>query len=101
MNIEEILSDANKDKHLYEVFDECAAWYARTSIDDMEFTHRTYVCLESYMDHPLAQPTGCHWTVDELLEITVGQLQGIRNFNRDCVVEVLEKLDKLIKERKV
>ena len=74
-----IIESADENMKLYEIFHECAAWYARHSIDELNLSTRAYNCLSRYMDPPLAAPTGCHWSIDELLELTLGELKSVRN----------------------
>jgi len=96
---EVIFASADENMKLYEIFLECAAWFARCSIDELSLSTRAYNCLSRYMDPPLAAPTGCHWTIDELLELTIGELKNIRNLGRVCCIEILEKLDLFLKNR--
>ncbi len=88
-----IIESADENMKLYEIFHECAAWYARHSIDELNLSTRAYNCLSRYMDPPLAAPTGCHWSIDELLELTLGELKSVRNLGRVCCIEILKKLD--------
>ena len=90
---EEIYESGDEKKRLSEIFNECAAWYSRYSIDALGLSERAYNCLNRYMDPPQAAPTGCHWTIDELLEkITLEELKSIRNLGRAGCMEILRKL---------
>ena len=92
LSCEKIYEEADENKKLCEIFNVDSKYFARIRIEDLELSVRAYNCLSRFMDPPLCSPTGCHMTVDELLEIELGCFKKIRNLGKECCFEILEKL---------
>ena len=95
----EVIHGADENKKLCEILNVCSAWYARDSIDQLDLSTRAYNCLSRFMDPPLLAPTGCHWTIDELLEVKLGDLKKARNLGLNCCAEILAELDTFLAAR--
>ena len=95
-NITEKFIEENRGKKLCELFAVDPANFTRNRIEDLDLSVRAYNCLSRYLDPPLLSPTGAHFTVDELLNLTLGQLKDVPNLGKTCFLEVLEKLNGII-----
>ena len=92
LSCEKIYEIEDENKKLCEIFNVDSKYFARIRIEDLGLSVRAYNCLSRFMDPPLCSPTGCHMTVDELLEIKLGCFKKIRNLGKECCFEILEKL---------
>ena len=101
LSCEEVYEVEDENKKLCEIFNVDSAYFARERIVDLGLSVRAYNCLSRFMDPPLCSPTGCHMTVDELLEIKLGCLKKIRNLGKKCCLEILEKLSCLTNNNEI
>ena len=87
-----VFNRVDRSKTLSDIFGVCSAWYSRDSIYSLNLSQpRTINWLTRYMDPPLLAPTGCHLTVDELLELRIEDLLHARNLGEKGLYEVIEK----------
>ena len=73
MKIDEFV-DKNPDRTIAEVFGAEPFWYAVYPVRSLQLSRHAFAVIHRIMNPPVCYPSGCHGTMDEFLELTVGQV---------------------------
>lgn len=89
------IKEIKGDQPLYEILGVNPERFKNLPFEKLELSHRAFVCLNHYLNHPFAtcEPGFVRRDkISDLLNMTLIEYQNVLNLGKNCFVEVIDKL---------